>query len=1002
MPKKRKRRKSTSSSEDDHARTSTKKTKKAKRKYTSHHSRERSRSPKTREDHRSRKDETQSIRQTKKLEKTRSRRAESPIFKEEERRNSKKSESKSSKHSSSKTSSRDKIRAQKRDILIPRSVSVAQKVQSQNESSRKKRCDVSETTSIKATEAKKPLLIPKDPAPSKKSEPEKQKRTYAKTSLKPATGVLPLHQHKILKASSIVPAQLPSKKTDVAEKFAKDYKISESSSGSTKSSNQNVKKTDSKPAFRNSFLPVDPSPSLTSNLLSDFKIPAVSVKTVAEGKLAKDKNKTLPVKSDDKALPVHFTDQLSSKTTATKTTTWATTATTSNLKTTVKVSPSQQRKTLKETSTVPSFPPPALLKFKIPKKKVVAEILVKDNTTLPIHSDQTSLKLESASSVTKHHESSMAISPVQNVQTQDPWISAANSFSSHAVPSPWQDQTQVVEELHQARSEKLLEVDVMQSYGELTCMEIDPPEEGATDSECKQLPQQDIIIVLDTNILLSHLDCVKKIVSRGLKGVGLPVVLIPWVVLQELDSLKRGCGLSGSVAHLAIPAISYIYNCLKRKESSLWGQSMQQAADSSNGLHAENNDDRILQCCLQYQRLYPECAVILCTNDKNLCSKALLSGVKAYSKNDLETEVARSNVGSTFLQNAQTSTTTQPHRNSISTLPQGSISVQTQEVHRQEAASLSGKEDDNPLTKNARRSNWHLNRLGCEFENCLQEALSNVLEAEMKAAFGDLWQEIVLIKPPWSLDDILNCLKKHWIAVFGHVAPRAKQQNVLNLIHFFSTGKDADQNSTLAALLDAKDLLKVFEKSSNRIPGALSVVNNILNTLQTQGEATVDDVVMNEAEDEKQTSSPQVSHSQVWALFENIWEHVYQASLSMFKALDFDPNAPVSTPPAGAPPPPQDLLLRLDQLICTVSQLLQTFSSMLTSPGIAEAQNLLSLMRSIQIADADKLAATDLLNCFSQQEYRERLRVGGNQLMEVRSVLERCLDINSHRYPAQP
>lgn len=34
---------------------------------------------------------------------------------------------------------------------------------------------------------------------------------------------------------------------------------------------------------------------------------------------------------------------------------------------------------------------------------------------------------------------------------------------------------------------------------------------------------------------------------------------------------------------------------------------------SSDGLNAENNDDRVLQCCLQYQTLYPECALILCT-----------------------------------------------------------------------------------------------------------------------------------------------------------------------------------------------------------------------------------------------------------------------------------------------------------------------------------------------------------------------------------------------------
>lgn len=34
----------------------------------------------------------------------------------------------------------------------------------------------------------------------------------------------------------------------------------------------------------------------------------------------------------------------------------------------------------------------------------------------------------------------------------------------------------------------------------------------------KQPPQQDQILVLDTNILLSHLDYVKKIISHGLGG----------------------------------------------------------------------------------------------------------------------------------------------------------------------------------------------------------------------------------------------------------------------------------------------------------------------------------------------------------------------------------------------------------------------------------------------------------------------------------------------------
>lgn len=44
---------------------------------------------------------------------------------------------------------------------------------------------------------------------------------------------------------------------------------------------------------------------------------------------------------------------------------------------------------------------------------------------------------------------------------------------------------QVVEELHLARSKKCLEVNVTDSYGELTCMDIDLTEEGAANTHCE-------------------------------------------------------------------------------------------------------------------------------------------------------------------------------------------------------------------------------------------------------------------------------------------------------------------------------------------------------------------------------------------------------------------------------------------------------------------------------------------------------------------------------------
>lgn len=418
---------------------------------------------------------------------------------------------------------------------------------------------------------------------------------------------------------------------------------------------------------------------------------------------------------------------------------------------------------------------------------------------------------------------------------------------------------------------------------------------------------------------------------------------------------------------------------------------------SSVGLNAENNDDRVLQCCLQYQSLYPECAVILCTNDKNLCSKALVSGVSASSKKDLEAEVGRSRRAFPPLQDIKTSALPQVSLPQVS-LPMLSTDYTSVQPHSHKSTGLSLgliKKDQKPESKkeDEEQAKWELSTQVYELEDCLREVLSDVLEVEMKAAFDDLWLEIVYIKPPWTLRDVLQCLKKHWIAVFGQVVPRRKLQTVLNLIDFFKSGKKVDCSSTLAALQDAKELVKAFWKSSGRVPSALSVLDNISKKLQPQGESPACDVIMTDEDKDKQPTCAQVSHQEVWALFENIWSNVCQTSMDGFKALGFDPHTMQSSQPAGGPPPSQDALVCLHKLSSMVSQLLQAFSSILTpEPSLEEFQSLLRILHSYEIVNVDsRLTAKDLRDCFSQQDYREKLRVGGNQLMELKGALDGCI-----------
>lgn len=72
-----------------------------------------------------------------------------------------------------------------------------------------------------------------------------------------------------------------------------------------------------------------------------------------------------------------------------------------------------------------------------------------------------------------------------------------------------------------------------------------------------------------------------------LPGVGKLALIIPWVVLQELDNLKKGKMLQ-HVRDKAIPAVQFIYMCLKNQDSKLWGQSMQLASQKMCNICAIN------------------------------------------------------------------------------------------------------------------------------------------------------------------------------------------------------------------------------------------------------------------------------------------------------------------------------------------------------------------------------------------------------------------------------
>lgn len=85
--------------------------------------------------------------------------------------------------------------------------------------------------------------------------------------------------------------------------------------------------------------------------------------------------------------------------------------------------------------------------------------------------------------------------------------------------------------------------------------------------------QEKLYLVLDTNVLISHLSFLVELKDFAIKGVGRPVLIIPWIVMQELDALKT---LSSKVSVKAREAISFLHSCFSAGHPRVRGQTMEE------------------------------------------------------------------------------------------------------------------------------------------------------------------------------------------------------------------------------------------------------------------------------------------------------------------------------------------------------------------------------------------------------------------------------------------
>lgn len=82
-----------------------------------------------------------------------------------------------------------------------------------------------------------------------------------------------------------------------------------------------------------------------------------------------------------------------------------------------------------------------------------------------------------------------------------------------------------------------------------------------------------LYLVLDTNVLVSHLHFLVELKDYAIKGVGRPVLIIPWIVMQELDALKTR---SSKVSNKAREAIAFLHDCFSAGHHRVRGQTMEE------------------------------------------------------------------------------------------------------------------------------------------------------------------------------------------------------------------------------------------------------------------------------------------------------------------------------------------------------------------------------------------------------------------------------------------
>jgi rRNA-processing protein FCF1 len=139
-------------------------------------------------------------------------------------------------------------------------------------------------------------------------------------------------------------------------------------------------------------------------------------------------------------------------------------------------------------------------------------------------------------------------------------------------------------------------------------------------------------VVIDTNIFLLHLPIVQMLVEKE-EFCSKVQILVPWMVLQELDFMKTNRENKVKLEIMARKAGTFIFEQISKKNAFFRTQTLEEFKSCINLLPDENADDKILQWCL-YLKKEIGSDITLLSNDILFCAKASANGIQPFQSDN--------------------------------------------------------------------------------------------------------------------------------------------------------------------------------------------------------------------------------------------------------------------------------------------------------------------------------------------------------------------------------